>query len=136
MNAAIEDIKNMLLAESSLDLVLGENLHLYREPAKPDETVTLFEVEGMPIVGLLDANEDTKHIERTSIQIRIRTRNAENGYVLGAKLIQLLHGVANEEWGDYFYLLIHHISGPALVDWDDSNRARIVVNFNIQRRLS
>lgn len=136
MNSVAEDIKNMLLADSSLDLLFGTNLHLYKEPAFPDETVTIYEVDGMPYVGLLQSNTDKKHIERPSIQIRIRTHTAEAGYELGYKIINVLHGLANEIWGSYFYILISHVNGPALMDWDDNDRARIVLNFNIQRRLN
>lgn len=136
MNSVAEDIKNMLLADSNLDLIFGTNLHLYKEPASPDETVTIYEVDGMPHIGLLQSDVDKKHIERPSIQIRIRTCNAETGYELGYKIIKILHGLANEIWGSYFYILIAHINGPALMDWDDNDRARIVLNFNIQRRLN
>lgn len=136
MNSVVEDIGNMLLAESSLDLTLGINLHLYREPATPDNTVTLFEAPGMSPVGLLGSNEDTKHYERPSIQIRIRNRKAEDGFALAYTIMNILQARAQEIWGSYLYSVIYAVGSPGMLDWDASNRVRIVLNFNIQRRLT
>ena len=136
MNAVCEDIKNILEAESSLGLVFNTNLFLYREPAKPDNTVTIFEGPGMPPLSHLGSNEDTKHIERPSIQIRIRYKNADEGFELAYEIQNVLHALIHEVQGSYNYQLITAISSPALIDWDDSNRARIALNFNIQRRLT
>jgi hypothetical protein len=135
MNSVVEDIGNMLLAESSLDLTLGTTLHYYREPAMPDNTVTLFEAPGMAPIGTLDSNEDTKHYERPSIQIRIRNRNAQDGFSLAYTIMNILQARAQETWGDYLYSVIYAVGSPGALDWDVSNRIRIVLNFNIQRRL-
>jgi hypothetical protein len=135
MNAAIEDIKDMLEAESALGLTFATDLFLYREPAKPDNTVTLFEGPGIAPIGLLGSNEDTKHYERPSIQVRIRNREANVAVQLGYEIISVLHARAHEKWGSYYYELIAVIGTPYLMDWDENNRARVILNFNIQRRL-
>ena len=135
MNSVVEDIANMILAESSMNLTLGVNLHLYREPAKPDQTVSLFETPGMPPLPLLNSNEDTKHFERPSIQIRIRAFDADKGFELAYKIMNLLHARSQEVWGDYLYIGIFAVSNPDMLDWDVNNRVRIVLNLNIHRRL-
>jgi hypothetical protein len=129
------DIKSMLVAESSLDLVFGKNLHIHREPPHPDNTVTVFETPGMPPIGLLDSNEDTKHYERPSIQIRIRNTSADAGFNLAYTIQNILQARAQETWGAYLYSVIYASSNPMLLDWDEVSRVRIVLNFNIQRRL-
>lgn len=128
------DIASMLVAESSLNLVFGTNLHLHREPTQPDNTITIFETPGMPPVGLIDSNEDTKHYERPSIQIRIRNTSADVGFDLAYAIQVALHARAQETWGSYLYSIIYAASSPMLLDWDEVSRVRIVLNFNIQRR--
>lgn len=135
-NSVCKDIASILEAESSLDLTFGVNLHLHREPTAPDNTVTIFETPGMPPVGLIDSNEDTKHYERPSIQIRIRNKNADIGFTLAYHIQEILHARAQETWGNYLYSIIYAASNPMLLDWDEVSRVRIVLNFNIQRRLS
>ena len=135
MNSVVEDISNMLLAESSMNLTLGGNLHLYREPAFPNETVSVFDTPGMPPEEVLSANEDSSPYERPSIQIRIKTSKPKEGFELAYKINALLHGRAQEIWGDYFYSIIYSINSPTMLDWGANNETRIVLNFNIQRRL-
>jgi hypothetical protein len=135
MNSVVEDIRNMLEQESSLGLILGENLFLYREPAKPNNCVTLFEVPGMQPIILLDSNEDTKHYEKPSLNIRVRNTTAEDAYSLSYQITEVLHARAQEIWGDYLYSCIYSTIAPFQLDWDENNRIRISLNFNIQRRL-
>lgn len=135
MNSVVEDIKDMLVAESALGLTFATNLHLYKEPATPGNVVTIFETPGMPPIGTLDSNETTKHYEKPSIQVRVRNKVADTGFALAYQIQSVLHARAHETWGDYYYSSIMSIGNPAMVDWDDNSRIRIVINFNIQRRL-
>ena len=135
MNSVVEDIKDMLEAESALGLTLGTNLFLYKEPAVPDNVVSVFETPGMPPIGLLDSDTDTKHYEKPSAQIRIRHKTSTGGFALAYQIQGVLQVIANETWGDYYYALIYAVSNPYMIDWDENNRIRIVLNFNIQRRL-
>lgn len=133
-NSVCNDIASILVAESSLDLTFGTNLHLHREPTAPDNTVTIFETPGMPPVTLINSNEDTKHYERPSIQIRIRNKSADVGFDLAYQIQAALHARGQETWGSYLYSVIYSTSNPMLLDWDEVSRVRIVLNFNIQRR--
>jgi len=136
MNSVVEDIRNMIEAESSLGLTLGDNLHLYKEPAMPDNTVSIFETPGIGPLGMLDSNEDSKHYERPSIQVRIRNTDPQIGFALAYEIFNVLQARAHETWGDYYYSIIYAVASPAMLDWDANNRLRIVLNFNIQRRLT
>lgn len=135
MNSIIEDIRLMLEAESSLGLVFNDNLFLYREPAKPINSVTLFEAPGMPPVGLLGSNEDSKHYERPALQVRIRNVDPQAAFQQGLEISNALHARANEVWGDYYYALIYTTTQPYMLDWTDGSNIRVLLNFNIQRRL-
>lgn len=130
MNATSVDIKDMLEAESSLGLVFNTNLFVGREPPKPNDCVTIFDTVGFPPQLV---NDNAKY-ERPSIQIRVRNTNYLGGWSLIDDIKNTLHGRAQETWNGTLYTIIYCSSGPALLDWDDNNNARFIINFNIQRR--
>lgn len=125
------DIKDILEAESALALTFATDLFIGKEPTSPDNCVTIFDTPGAIPQLTLNRNEI---YEYPSIQIRVRN----NDYMTGANLINdiksTLHGRGHETWNGTFYSLIAASDSPALLDYDESNRARFVCNFNIQRR--
>ena len=130
MNASSEDIKDMLVADSTLGLTFNTNLFIGKEEKTPRNCVTIFDTPGYaPDLGL--TNQGYK---RPSIQIRVRNAN----YIAGWNLIELieesLHGRAQETWNGTLYTVIYCSSGPAHLDWDDNGNARFIINFNLQRR--
>jgi len=131
MNATSEDIKDMLEDESSLGLIFATNLFVGREPVEPDTCVTIFDTYGFPPLLTLSGNGGYYY---PSVQIRVRG----NDYLTGWNLIQdirtVLHGKAGETWNATLYTVIYCSSGPALLDWDENNRPRFIINFNLQRR--
>ena len=131
MNAVSQDVKDMLEAESSLGLVSATNLFVGREPPTPDECATIFDTSGLP-------NQVTLGMEGNyyypSIQIRVRSNKYRDGWDLIQNIMISLHGRAQETWNGTLYSIIKQTSGPALLDWDDNNRPRFVVNFDLQRR--
>ncbi len=130
MNAVIEDIKDMLEAESSLGLALASNLFLAKETPKPDNAVFLFETPGYPpSLGLT-----THGYYYPSFQVMIRDRSFTDGMTLAYAIMESLHGRAHEAWGGIMYELIQCMTEPFLLEWDDNSRAKIVINFNVQRR--
>jgi len=138
MNAPSWDIKDMLEAyqESSastaddLGLVYKTNLFIAKEPSDPPDCVTIQDTGGRPpYMGLTDVG-----YEYPSIQIRIRTTKYMEGWDLANRIKDVLHGRANETWNGTLYTLIQCMNGPAHIDWDDNNRAIIILNFNLQRR--
>ena len=131
MNATSVDIKEMLEAESVLALIGGTNLFVGREPATPDNCVTIFDTPSYP--PQLTYNKD-EFYEYPSVQIRVRNNKYQDGWDLISSIMVLLHGLAHETWNETYYSLIQCSGGMALLDWDENNRARFIVNFNIQRR--
>ena len=130
MNAPSEDIKDMLVAESSLGLTFATNLFIGREPPEPDDCVTVFDTPGFP--PLLTLNSVGYYYP--SIQIRVRTAAYMSGWDMAEAIRTVLHGKANETWNTTLYTVIYCSSGPALLDWDANGRARFIINFNLQRR--
>jgi hypothetical protein len=133
MNASSEDIKDMLVADDSLPVILvfGVNLFIGKEPAKPENCVTIYDTPGFPPQLTLNRDE---FYEYPSVQIRVRNVKYMDGWNLISSIMVLLHGRAHETWNGTVYSLIQCSGGMALLDWDENNRARFVVNFNIQRR--
>lgn len=131
MNAVSEDVKDMLEAVSALGLQLGVggNLFLNFEPAKPNNCVTIFDTSGYPPwLGLNGVG-----YEYPSVQIRVRSIDQVTGWALINAIKNALHGTRGT-WGGTLYTVIYCASGPALLDWDDNNRCRFIINFNLQRR--
>jgi hypothetical protein len=134
MNNPATDIRHILEAKDSssgsYDLVFATNLFIGREPAKPDNYVTIFDTPGFaPYMGLTDTG-----YEYPSIQIRVRNKSYINGWNMIEDIKAALHGLAQETWNGTLYSVIYCSSGPALLDWDDDNRCRFIINFNVQRR--
>jgi len=134
MNACSEDIKDMLIADSSLGLSFGEdgaNLFTGREPSTPNDTVTIFDTHGGPPQLTLTQGENYFY---DSIQIRVRASKYRTGYLLAHEIMLSLHGRGQETWNETLYSVIFCTSGPAMLGWDDNNRVWFIINFEIQRR--
>lgn len=135
MNVVSDDIKDMLVADSALGLDFDAhgntgNLYIGKEPSTPKNTVTIFDTAGYPP----QLTMDVAVYEYPSFQIRIRNKNYIVGMGLAQDIVKSLHGRAQETWNGTLYSVIYCSSGPALMDWDDNGNARIVINFNLQRR--
>jgi hypothetical protein len=130
MNAPAIDVRDMLLAESTLDLTYATNLFVGKEPTKPADCVTIYDTFGIP----MQLNLETQGYEYPSIQIRVRNTSYENGWAIAEEIKNLLHGRAQQTWNGTLYSVIYCYSGPTFLDWDDSGRVHFVINFNLQRR--
>jgi len=134
MNSPSTDIRDMLVADATLGLTFATNLFIGKEPANPENCVTIFDTPGFPpYLGL--AGE--VGYEYPSIQIRVRNRGYINGWNLIEKIKNSLHGRAQDTLcSPTVYTIIYCSSGPALLDWDDNGNVRLIVNFNLQRRTA
>ena len=130
MKSSAIDLMNLISQNSELGLIEEENLFVGREPPTPNDTVTLFDTPG----GSPDLTFDKKSYERPSVQIRIRSIDYETGWSLAEKLKVLINGRANETLNNTFYALIMVSNGPFHLDWDNNDRARFIINVNLQRR--
>jgi hypothetical protein len=130
MNAPTVDIKDLLIADSSLGLTLGGNLFIGKMPSQPRRTVTLFDSYGFaPQLAL--ANQG---YEYPAIQIQVRDVDYQNAYDVCEEIKTLLHGVNHTTLNGALYTVIYCSSGPTLLEWDDNGNVLFVMNFNLQRR--
>ena len=131
MNSPAKDICTMLEAESALGLVFATNLFVDVEPTTPVDCVTVYDTGGMPPQLTMNADEI---YEYPAVQIRVRNSKYDTGWTLADNIKNLLHGRARETWGGALYSLIACSNGPLSIGQDETNRACIVVNLNLQRR--
>jgi len=142
MNAPSIDTKDMLTyvtpSASSGDtpinefgLVFGTNLFVGKEPALPDETVTIFDVIGWPPQLTFIKGEE---YDSPSIQIRVRSRDYVGGWNLLDAIKRKLHGTSQETWNGTLYSMIRCSRAPMLLDWDENSRVRFIASFEMQRR--
>ena len=131
MNSVAEDLKDILEAESALNLELGVNLFIGREPSQPDNCVIIFDGIGAPPELTL---ENDVEVYYPSVQIRVRNFSYTTAYTTSYDIMRVLHGRYNEDWNGTKYLSIVCVVEPFLMDWDGNERARFVCNFNIMRR--
>lgn len=131
MKPSSEDIMKMLV--SALGLVFADDLFIGREPVKPNDCVTIFDTPGFP--PLLTLDEGNPGYYYPSVQIRVRNTDYLTGWNLIHDITASLHGRVNEmSLEGILYTIIYCSSGPAMLDWDENDRVRFIVNFNLQRR--
>jgi len=131
MNPSSEDIAGMIEAESDLGLIFQTDLFIGREPSTPDNCVTIFDTPGRGPQLTFTKGEDYFY---PSIQIRVRDRVYLDGWGVINDIKTLLHGKGQEWINGTYYSLIMCSMEPALLDWDESHRARFVATFEVQRR--
>jgi len=131
MNPASIDIKDMLVAEASLGLTFATNLFVGKEPATPDNCVTIFDTPGFPPDKMYD---QSACYDRPSVQIRVRNTSYLTGWQLIHAIKEFLHCRNQSTWNSTLYSAIFCSQEPALLDWDSNDRARFVSTFDIQRR--
>ena len=131
MNAASEDIKDMIEAESALALSLGTTLFLHREPTTPDDCVTIYDTPSYP-PEMAYSKEYTYY--HSAVQIRIRNLDSDVGMSLARDIMDALHNRAQETWNAALYTVIQATGEPSLLAWDENGRVIFIINFNIQRR--
>lgn len=130
MNQASEDIKDMLVADSTLGLAFHVDLFVGKEPASPSNCVTIYDTPSFPP----DVTLDNVRIYDTHFQIRVRHNDYVGGMTLARNIMDSLHARAQETWNGTLYTSITSAGEPALLTWDGNNRAIIITNFNTRRR--
>ncbi len=131
LDSSAMDSSSAVLPVNEFGLVFGQNLFIGREPAKPDETVTIFDVVGWPPQLTFDKME---RYEYPAIQVRVRSYSYPAGWALLEKIMVRLHGLTQEVWNDTLYTMMRCSRSPMLLDWDENSRVRLIASFEIQRR--
>lgn len=134
MNTVTFDIQALISPDTNW--VWGENMFAGKEPPKPNNTLTLFDTPGGGnFLGTKRDEDDpgSDAYEYTAFQIRIRNHDYNEGMKQARAIKNLLHGIGNTVVNETLYTVIEALDNPSLLDWDDNDRARIIVNFTAQR---
>ena len=131
MNPASKDICSILESDSALGLTFATDLFVGKEPATPDNCVSIFDIPGDAPLLTLDGG---KNYYFPSVQIRVRNIDYLTGWDLIHNIQTLLHGIHNEIWNSTTYVLIRAVDNPFLLNWDENDRARFVVTFRGHRK--
>jgi hypothetical protein len=129
MNSASEDIKDMLLDDSSLGLVFATNLFIAKMPSTRTDCVVLVDTGGSPDVTL-----DNIKFYNTSLQIRVRHTSYTDGWELINNIVGSLLDRVQETWNGTLYSAIVLSSEIAPLGSDDKERHLFSVNLNLKRR--
>ena len=132
MNPPSVDIANLLSYESHFALVIGENLFIGKEPAKPNSCVTIFDSPGRPHDITLGGQTDPLW-EYPAIAIRCRSIDYILGWSLIFEITNFLHALNNIIEGGSKYALMSCMGSPHFHDWDENGRVRFLSIFNILR---
>lgn len=140
MSIPTVNIKTLLVNAPTLSLVAGTNLWIGREPDKPNNTVTLFDTPDRGPMLFNKKKEDGEPGEADAgqylyagVQARIRNTDYDKAMNLANDIVKVLHNTGNKVVGGTLVTLIEAIDNPFLLDYDDNNRARVVVNFAVQQ---
>ena len=131
MKPTSEHIKQMLIADAAVDTDTYK-VYIGQEPLITEkfQSITLIDSAAEPPQLNLDVEE---RYEFPAVQIIIRSYDYVAGWELSESIKKSLHGRANEQWEDMFYTLIESSSDIAYLNWDENQRVRFSVNFNVQR---
>ena len=125
-----EDIKDMLIANSSLGLDFGSNLFIGREPSSPDNTTTIFDTGGTPADVTLEGNI----YRRDTASIQVKNNDYQVGYQLASDIEVYLIGLSQTTWNGVLYTVITSDNGVSAENWDDNGNSFFIIHINIQRR--
>jgi hypothetical protein len=130
MNSPSKDISS-LIAAGGLSLTLGTNLFVSKEPATPNNTVTVFDGANSPPMLTFTKGENYFY---DAVQIRVRNMDSQAGYAIASSIVTLLHGQGQVTVNGTLYSVIYCSNGPVPLGWDDNGRVLYVLNFETQRR--
>lgn len=131
MNAASEDVKDMLEDPSSLGLIFDTNLFIGKESSETDAIVVVRDSSGFAPERTLSNIQDYFY---SSFQVLVRDIDYPTGITLARDIMNYLHGRAGETWNGTLYTVIQATGEPSPMGFDKNNRVRFIINFNCQRR--
>jgi len=131
MELPSEDVKDMLVADSSLGLTFNTNLFIGREPDGDGEAITIYDAPGRIPQTTLDGEV----YYYPSVQIRVR----ESGYVAAYNKIKaIISSLHTKHHGETFngsiYIMILSSGEPFPMGWTEAGQALFIANFNLQRK--
>jgi len=127
MNSPAYDVANILESTAFGLGVIGTDIFIGREPASPDNCITVFDTGGY------EPESSDVVYELPTVMIKVRNKTYTNGYAKIAAIKAALHKAANIAEGTTRYIAIWAQSDIITLGYDDNNRALFSVNFRIHR---
>jgi len=128
MNPPSQDIKDIMVATSSLGLTFATDLFISEMPQTPDECVCVYDTGG-------DDPGTEFTYERPTLQVRVR--GARGGYLnahgLAQEIRDVLNGQHNYTINGARYIGIWAVGDIIFVGYDDNHRPELTVNFRLHR---
>jgi hypothetical protein len=130
MNAASVDIKDLLVANTELGLEFTKNLFIGFEPEAPDTCVTIYDTPGYASDIIMTGNDG---YEYPSVQIQVRSDGYIEAFTIADDIRNYLHGKHHVKTDDCEYQVIDCTSPPFMLNRDENNRVKFVINLDLQR---
>lgn len=105
----------------------GWSINLATEPAKPDDTITLYDYGGR------DALLYGRDLRQPSVQVRVRSREYLAGYAKHTEIVDALHDIIDRDIDGHRYVGIWQIGDIQSIGRDDNNRYVMTANYQITR---
>lgn len=129
MNAPCVDLAQYLAALGGIGAIgasSGWAISQGREPAEPDNTITIYDTGGT------DPFVDAEMYEPT-VQVRVRANSYVAAYAKIQEVAQALIVPTARDINDAHYVGIWQVGGVVSLGNDANNRTRLVVNFKMKR---
>lgn len=121
----INDLATYLTTQT--DLVLGTSLYLSHQPESPDEVVAIYDTGGVEPDRYLPTADPT-------VQILVRANDYETAHDRAQEIAGILHGLTNQEIGDYYVYYIFLLGEPAHIGRDKRERDEYTLNLHLKIR--
>ena len=132
MNSVTKDVAEILAGESSLGLIFATNLFNARQPDSPDSCVTLYDLAGG--APQLTFKKDTSDYFINGLLVRCRENLYQDAVDSAQAILDYLHAFGKETWNGTEYMLIRAINTPQLLEWDEKDRAVVIVSYDVHRK--
>jgi hypothetical protein len=127
--SAAEHIAQML-EESAAGYTIGTDLSVSKEYPSPNNLVTVYDSSTGPPSNVYSGN---LRYEYLTVQIIVRRESNRDAMNDAYDIVDHLDYRTGDVKDGLNYTGIILMSGPAFMDYDEKNRARVSMNFRVQR---
>lgn len=124
------------LGSSGVGLTAGTNLFAGTLPDSPDKACAVYETGGAPPVHAMGAGPGNALVEQPRVQVVTRAMSYQSARQLAQNVFQVMDGLTNATINSTSYLLVSAVNSPAAMGLDDRARPRLVMNFDIIKKVS
>ena len=124
------------LGSAAVGLTAGTNLFAGTLPDSPDKACAIYETGGIQPVHAMGAGPGNALVERPRVQIVTRAVSYQSARQLAHNVFQAMDGLTNTTINNTSYLLVSAVNSPTAMGLDGSGRPRLVMNFDIMKKVS